>query len=170
MATSNVADMTTMMRSGRVDSWICRARAKRDVAVEMPFVKFVEDDGADTLQVGISQHPAQQHAFGHVTDARGGRGDVVEPHLIADLAAKLNVASLRDPRREHARGQPARLQDRHLAVAQQTAVKQHLRHLGRFARAGGRGENQPLLRGQSFEQSCSISKIGKSGFRIARSK
>ena len=101
-----------------------------DVAVEMPFVKFVEDDRADTLQVVISQHLAQQHAFGHVTDPRGGRGDVVQPHLIAHLAAESHVSRLRDPRREHSRWQPARLQDRHLAIAQQTAVEQHLRHLG----------------------------------------
>ena len=82
-----------------------------DVPVEMPFVKFVEDDRADTPQVGIGQHPAQQHAFGDVTDARGGRANVVQPHLIAHLAAKFAVSSLRDPGREHSRGQAARLQD-----------------------------------------------------------
>ena len=80
-----------------------------DVAVEMPFVKFVEDDGADTLQVRISQHPTQHHAFRNVTDPRSGRGNIIEPHLIPDLAAELNVSRLRDPTREHARGQPARL-------------------------------------------------------------
>ena len=82
------------------------------------------------LQFRISQHPAQQHAFGNVTDPRGGRGNIVEPHLIPHLPAELNLARLRDPARKHARGQPARLQDGHLAFAQQTAVKQHLRHLG----------------------------------------
>ena len=120
---------------------------QRDVAVEMPFVKFVEDDRADAVQVRISQHLAQQHAFGDITDPRGGGDDIVEPHLVADLAAEFHVSTLRDPRRKHTRWQPARLQDHHLAIAQQTAVEQHLRHLGRFARAGRRSENQTLLRG-----------------------
>ncbi|HEV8723526.1 MAG TPA: hypothetical protein VGW77_23145 [Candidatus Binatia bacterium] len=107
---------------------------QRDVPVEMPFVKFVEYDRVDTFQVGISQHLAQQHAFGHVTNTRGRRGDIVQPHLIAHLATKFYLSSLRDPRREHSRRQAARLQDRHLAVAQQSAVEQHLWHLGRMAR------------------------------------
>ena len=112
---------------------------QRDVPVEVPFVKLVEHDRVDTFQVGISQHLAQQHSFGHVTNTRFRRRDVVQPHLIAHLAAEFCVSSLRDPRREHSRRQAARLQDRHLAIAQQSTVEQHLWHSGRFAGAGWRG-------------------------------
>jgi hypothetical protein len=102
---------------------------QRDVAVEVPFVKLIEQDRAHTVQLGIGEHPAQQHAFGHVADARVGGGDVVEPHLIAHLSAESCVSRPRDPGCEHACRQPARLQDRHLTILQQSAVEQHLRHL-----------------------------------------
>jgi hypothetical protein len=85
-----------------------RAR-QSDVAVKMALVKLIEEERADALQSRVGQHLAQEHAFGHVTDPRSGRSNVVEPHLVPDLAAEFYSARLRNPRRKHARRQPARL-------------------------------------------------------------
>ena len=45
-----------------------------------------------------------------------------------------------------ARGEPARLEDYSLPVAEQTVLEQHLRHLGGLARPSGRLQHEPLRR------------------------
>ena len=63
-----------------------------------------------------------------------------------------HAARLGDPGRQHPGRQPARLQNDNLAIAQQSAVEQHLRNLGRFSRAGWRNENQLSVRLRRFQQ------------------
>ena len=43
-----------------------------DVAVQMAFVKFVKEDGADAGQFRVSQHLPEQDAFGDIPDAGAG--------------------------------------------------------------------------------------------------
>ncbi len=56
-----------------------------DVAVEVAFVEFVEEDGGDAGQRGVAEHLAQEDALGDVLDAGAGAGDVVEADAVADL-------------------------------------------------------------------------------------
>ncbi len=117
----------------------------------MALVKFVKDQRADAAQIRIDQHLPQEHAFGDVTDPCRGRDNIIQPHPVPDVAAKFHAARLRDPGRQHPGRQPARLQNDDLAIAQKSTVEQHLRHLGRFSRAGWRSENQASLRLRRFQ-------------------
>ena len=107
-----------------------------DVAIEMPLVEFVEDNDGDAAQLRVAQHLPQQHAFGDKADARLPAAHFVEPDLVTHFLAQPHPALLRHPRREHSRGEPARLEDHDLAVTRQPAVQQDLRNLGGLARAG----------------------------------
>ena len=123
-----------------------------NVAVEMALVEFVEDQRIDAFQLGVGQHLAQENPLGNVADPRGRRSDIVQAHPITHFTAELDAARLRHPGGQQAGRQAARLQHRHLAGAEQTAVEEHLRHLRRLARAGGRGQHQPFVRRQSLAQ------------------
>ena len=81
------------------------------IALEMAFVKFVEDEDADAGQRRVFLHLAQKNALGDVENAGVARGDVFEPVLEADFAAELDAALLRDALGQQTRGEPARLQD-----------------------------------------------------------
>ncbi len=114
-----------------------------DVAVEMAFVELVEENRRDARQCGVGEHLAQEDAFGDVFDARAGAGNVVEADAVADLRAERAVAFARHAGGEHAGGQAAGLEDDDFPVAEQPGVEEHLRHLRRFARAGGCLEDEP---------------------------
>ena len=85
---------------------------QRDVAVKMPLVKFIEDEGGNAAQLRVVNHLPQQHAFGDEADFRFRRRDVLEADLVADFVAKFDAEFLRHARGEQARGQPARLENR----------------------------------------------------------
>src|SRR5712671_6511126 len=91
---------------------------QRDVAVKMPLVKLVEDQRRDAAQFRVVNHLPQQDAFRDKTDFGFGRRDVLEADLIADFLPKLHAEFLRNSRREQASGEPARLQDDDLTLAQ----------------------------------------------------
>ena len=133
---------------------------QRDVAVQMPLVKLVKYDRADTAQFLVGEHLPQQHAFGDVADACRARGDIVEANLIADLLAKLHAAIFRHPRRQHSGRQSPRLQNDDLlaigAAPAEPAIEQHLRHLRGFARTRRRGQDQPPLLRQRRQQTAPV--------------
>ena len=108
-----------------------------DVAIEMSFVKFIEDDGRDAREFIVLNQLPEQNAFGFKFDFGGGADAILEAHLIADLAAKLHVEFLRDAGSEHPRGETARLQHDALPAAEQAVLEEHLRDLRGFAGAGG---------------------------------
>ena len=64
---------------------------QRDVAVEMPLVKFVEEDCGDIAQLRVVDQLAQQNSFGHETNSRFFRDDIFESNLVADFATELNA-------------------------------------------------------------------------------
>ena len=114
-----------------------------DVAVEMAFVELVEEDRRDAGQHGVGEHLAQEDALGDVFDARAGAGNVVEADAVADLRAERRVAFARHAGGEHAGRQAAGLEGDNLPIAEQPGIQEHLRHLRRFARAGGRLQDEP---------------------------
>ena len=120
-----------------------RAR-ERNVAVEMPLVKLVEDQRGDAGKRRLKGHLPQEDALGHVTDPRFGADTRVEPDLVADDSAQGRVHLLRHPLGEEPRRQAPRLEHDHLAApAEQAVPPEHLRQLRRFARAGRRLHDQP---------------------------
>ena len=107
-----------------------------DVAVKMAFVKFVEDQDGNAAQLRIVNHLPQQDAFSLKPDFRLRRCDIFEADLVADFVAKLDAEFLRNARREQPRGQPTRLENHDLPVAEQAVPEQHLRDLRGFAGTG----------------------------------
>ena len=111
---------------------------ERDVAVEMPLVKFVEHDRADAAQHRVSNDICRRipsvtkriRVFAHAR---------FEPDLVADDLAQRRADLLRHAFREHAGREPARLKDDNLAaITEQAVLEQHLRNLRGFTGAGRR--------------------------------
>jgi hypothetical protein len=116
---------------------------QRDVAVKMAFVKFVEDEDRNTAQHWVVNHLPEQNTFRYKPDFRLGRRDIFEADLVADLVSELDAEFLRHTRREQPCGQPARLENHDLPIAEQSMSEQHLRDLRGFAGTGRRGQDQP---------------------------
>ncbi len=110
---------------------------QRDVAVEVAFVEFVEDDGGDSFEGGVVDHAAEQDAFGDEADARLAAADIFEADLIADLFAEADIHFFGDPAGEHAGGDSAGLEDDDFAGLGEIVAVEDLGELGGFARAGG---------------------------------
>ena len=72
--------------------------------------------------------------------------DVFEANLVADFVAEAAIALGRDARGQQTGGEPARLKNHHLSIAQQAMIEQNLRDLGRFAGTGGRLEDEAGMR------------------------
>ena len=68
--------------------------------------------------------------------------DFLEADLVADFFAEPAAAFEGNAFGEEPRGEAARLQDDDFAVAEQPAIEQDLRHLGRFSGAGRRLQDQ----------------------------
>ena len=104
-----------------------------DVPEQVPFVKLVENQRADSLQPRIKRHLPQQDAFRHEPDFRALGDTRIEPNLVAYQIAQRPARFLCYPPGEHARGQASRLQHHDLPVLQKPMLEQHLGNLGRLA-------------------------------------
>ncbi len=118
-----------------------RAR-EGDVAVEMAFVEFVEENRRDAAQLRILQQLAEENSLSHETDARLFGGDFFETDLVTDLVAEPSATFESDALGEQPRGEAARLQDDDFALAEQSAIEQDLRNLRRFAGTSRRLQDQ----------------------------
>ena len=78
---------------------------QRQIGIEMPLMKLVQDHRADAGQRGIGQQPPRQHAFGQEPQARARTADVFEAHLIADGFADALAEFAGDAPGRHARRQ-----------------------------------------------------------------
>ena len=108
----------------------------------MALVEFVEKNRGDAAQLRILNQLAQENSLGDKTNARLFRRDFFEANLVADFVAEPAAAFEGDAAGEQARGEAARLQDDDLAVAEQAAIEQDLRHLGGFSGTGRRLEDE----------------------------
>ena len=132
-------------KSGRMLFLQVQGAGEGDVAVKMAFVKFVEENGRDSAQLWVVNHLPQQNPFGHKTDFRFGRCDILETNLVADLFAEFR-RRVPAPRARRAGVRPAGAAGGSPPGHRQEAVLQkHLRHLRGFARTGGRGQNQAAI-------------------------
>jgi hypothetical protein len=116
-----------------------------DVAVEMALVEFIEDECGDAGKLWVVNDLAEKDAFSNESDAGLRAGDVFETDLVAHFAPEFGFAFEGDASREQASGEPARLQNDNLAIAKQTVVEEHLRHLSGFAGAGRRGDDNSAV-------------------------
>ena len=78
-----------------------------EIAVEMAFMRLVEQHGGNARQFGIVEQHVDEDRFGHDQHARLCRTLAVEPGEIADRLARLFAQDLRHPLRRGARGDPA---------------------------------------------------------------
>ena len=136
-------------------------------------MKFVKEHDANFRQCAVILQPAQQNAFGDVTDARAETGLVVEADLVADFLAEFAAALPRDAGRHRARGDSARLQHDDFFVVvrgefKQPGVEEHLRHLRGFAGTGGRDQNQAVAVAQRADNVGMDLPDGKRGLRGPR--
>ena len=126
--------------------------SESDVAVEMAFVKFVKENGADAGEVGVVEHLPEDDAFGDVPDSGLRRGDIVEPDLVTDFLADFAAARTGNPTGKHSRRETTRLEDDNLTGAELIAVEEKLGNLSGLTGTGGRGEDEPFALAGSGEK------------------
>src|SRR5206468_13037593 len=97
-------------------------QSQRDVAQQISFVKFIEEDDTDIADGAIILQPAQQYAFGHKTDAGAEAGLIIEANLVTDFCAEFHAALPRHARRDSAGGDAAWLKHNDLLLASQTRI------------------------------------------------
>ena len=122
------------------------------VPVQMAFVEFVEQDGADAGQFRIGLDQAGEDPLGHHFHARACRNFRLETDAIADGFAD-RFAQLRGHELgRRARGEAARFQDEDFLAGQPFRVEQGQWHLGGLARAGRRFQHQARMPRQVRQQ------------------
>src|SRR5262249_34531104 len=119
---------------------------QREIAVEVPLVKLVEEDGADSGQLGRGDHPSQQDRLGDVAEARRRTADVLEPDLPTDGGAGRFPELLGDGPRRQSRRQPPRLEDDDLAGER---AEERWRKRGRLARSRRCLDDEGAVRAQA---------------------
>jgi hypothetical protein len=107
-------------------------------------VELVEQDGADAVQRRVGQQLAQEQALGEEQDARVVADDALVPRLVAHQAAHFDAEFLGDSPGDETRRQSPGLQDEDTPL--DAGVQEHLRHLRRLARAGGRRQHAGAVR------------------------
>ena len=113
-----------------------------EIASEMPFVEFVEQDRPHAFQHRVVlQHPGED-AFGHHFDPRVRGDPVLEADAVTDGLAHGLAQLLRHELRCRARGHAAGFQHHDPAAGQPFGVQQRQRHLGGLAGTGRRFQHQ----------------------------
>jgi hypothetical protein len=103
-----------------------------EIAFEVAFVEFVEDDAIDAAEFGIAQQAAGEDAFGDEAKPGARAGGIFEADLIADSFADSLAALGRDEAGGQARGEAARFEDDDVKAG----VEQRCRDARGFAGAG----------------------------------
>lgn len=116
------------------------AHGEDEVGVEVAFVDLVEDDRGDAAQLGVGEHPPQQHSRGDELDPGACRDRGLPAHREADVLAEAGPRQVREPPRRSAGRHPSRLGDDDAAGVGSGGGAQMLGdergHEGRLAGAG----------------------------------
>ena len=118
-AASSVADITTSLRSGRRVSWSERASARLRSVARLRSWNSSNTTAATPRKADGKQHPWQDALRDEAQAGLCGYRRL-EARLKADLVAE-PTALVRHALRQHARGQPLRLQDEDLATGEHAA-------------------------------------------------
>jgi hypothetical protein len=98
-------------------------------------VELVEDNGVHVTQHRVVEQLAQKHAFGDVSQARLGRGDVLEANLVSHRAAELGASLGGDEPGGEPRSDPAWFKHDNVLVRGGQRIQYGGRHTGGFAGA-----------------------------------
>lgn len=128
-----------------------KSASQRDIAIEMPLVEFVEDDGGDAFEGGVGDQLAKEDTFGFKLELGCGAGDVFEADLEPDLLTESTPEFGGDARGEQTCGEAAGLEDDALAVVEKPVFEQDLGHLSGLTGAGGGLQNEPTGRFERFD-------------------
>src|SRR2546423_15122210 len=116
----------------------------------MALVEFVEKNRGNAAQLRVLNQLAEQDSFGDETNAGARGGNVLEPDLVADFIAEPALSFARDARCEKAGGEPARLEDDDLTVAEKAVIEEDLRDLGGFSGTSRRLDDEAGMGGEGF--------------------
>ena len=119
--------------------------AEDEVDVEAALVRLVDDERVVAEQLPVAGHLGEQDAVRHHLDQRAVAGGVGEPDLVADRGAQLGAELARDPLRDRAGRDPARLGVPDLPGHPPAELEADLRQLGRLPRAGLPGHDHDLV-------------------------
>ncbi len=119
------------------------------VAGQMPFVEFVEEQRAHAFQHRVVLQHAGQDALGDHLDPRARGGLVLEADAVAHGLADRLAELARHEQRGAARGHPAWFQHHDAAARQPGRIQQRQRHLGGLAGAGRRFQHQTRMGGEA---------------------
>ena len=123
-------------------------QCQAEIAGQVAFVEFVEQQGTDAFQQRIVLQHAGEDAFGDHDDPGLRRDLVLEADAVADGLAHRLTELFRHEAGGGARGDPARLQHHDLLAAQPVGLQQRQRHPGGLARAGRCFQHEARMRRQ----------------------
>jgi hypothetical protein len=86
-----------------------------DIAIEVAFMKLVEDDAAYSPKFRIGDDPAREDAFGEEAKPCRWSAYFVEAHLVTDGLAERFTEFLGYPAGRHAGGDAARFEDQYFS-------------------------------------------------------
>ena len=136
--------MTSRIKSGRTVWRTWRRTRKRKVAIQVPLVKLIEDDGTDILQKRVSQELAGEDTFGEEAQPCVSGEASFEPDLEADFFSQGPAAFLGDSGGACSRGDAPWLEDDHRLILgrKQTGFEDRRRHSGCFSGARRSDEHE----------------------------
>lgn len=120
-----------------------------EVAGQMAFVEFVEQQCADVFQHRVVLDQPGQDALGNDLDAGARGGLVLEADAVAHGLADWLAELARHEHRRTTGGHAARFEHHDLAAGQPWRVQQRQRHLRSLAGAGWRFQHQARMGGQA---------------------
>ena len=126
----------------------CQRQA--EIASEVAFVEFVEQDRADAVEHRVVLDHAGQDAFGDDLDTGRGAGAVLETDAVAHRLRHVFAEAARHEAGGGARGDAARFEHHDALSGQPRCVEQGQWHACGLAGAGWGFEHQPRMRGQRF--------------------
>jgi hypothetical protein len=90
----------------------------------------------------------QKHAFRDETNPRLCGANAIQPNLISDFFPKSHAAFFRNSRREHPRGEPARLEHDDFSARGESMIEHDLRDLRGFSGTSRSLEDEPGMLSQ----------------------
>ena len=107
-----------------------------EVAVEVPFVEFIENDRSDAGEIFVVENLADKRSLRDVADFGACGNGAVKANLVSHLASDPSPTLRGDAGGEHPGGDAARFEDDDFAAAAKRIVEDKLGDLGRFPGSG----------------------------------
>jgi hypothetical protein len=132
-----------------------------DVAVEVAFMKLIENNTSDAFEERVGKHHAQEDTFGDETDAGAFGCNAVHPDLVAHFVAEALASFGGNALSEHSSREAARLKDEDFPRTGELVIQDELGYLRGFSGTGGCLENDSGVCGEGFAEVCAEFVDGK---------